>query len=123
MALDFVQRIHITRVTHGFIPVAFKQQRRISPVFAAHADAKRAAVTESIGYVDFKQRRNQCRFSENILRAGNRWQSRQGVCRLFSPEYDLCLTFIMVTERQKDENYSFARLCGLWRALALPLES
>ena len=45
MALDFVQRIHITRVTHGFIPVAFKQQRRISPVFAAHADAKRAAVT------------------------------------------------------------------------------
>ncbi|WP_205417727.1 hypothetical protein, partial [Escherichia coli] len=36
-----------------------------------------------------------------ILRAGNRWQSRQGVCRLFSPEYDLCLTFIMVTERQK----------------------
>ena len=47
MALDFVQRIHITRVTHGFIPVAFKQQRRISPVFAAHADAKRAAVTRN----------------------------------------------------------------------------
>lgn len=45
MALDFVQRIHITRVTHGFIPVAFKQQRRISPVFAVQADAKRAAVT------------------------------------------------------------------------------
>lgn len=54
-----------------------------------------------IGYVDFNQRRNQCRFSGNILRAGNRWQCRQRVCRLFSSEHDLCLTFIMVKEHQK----------------------
>jgi hypothetical protein len=63
-------------------------------------------------YVDFKQRRNQCRFSENILRAGKRWQSRQGVCRLFSPEYDLCLTFIMVTERQKRRKITVLPACA-----------